>query len=321
MGDPILNVILHGLLFLELKNGSSSPQLQITAPDLSSNHDLLIGVPGNLQNINFKEIHWEDPTLKLKGGLPGLPAVNGVPTDVPDSIFQFSRTSTQVGDIDKSHIQGKIILPWPAKWATIRKDNRPPLTTRLQNKPVDQQVHTDIERRCGNIIGVVTVLTYTYPLSFPPIPGWTPSTNIEIYFQPKGRETVQEVNADLRAASFQLFSSDNFDLAIDISTGNTSTPIGQMPFPPNSGLSIEDELSLNENVMVIDPRNLDPQVKQALLTLEEYLDQLEAAVTTTPLQRTQSSDLSKLKNAAQLRRMPLFIASPANCPTMFLGNP
>ena len=72
-----LNIIVHGLLFLELKSNSV---LAITAPQLDK-HNLLMGTPGNLQNINNQEIHWES-IPGVTPGTPVTPFIEGIPRDV-----------------------------------------------------------------------------------------------------------------------------------------------------------------------------------------------------------------------------------------------
>lgn len=327
-----LNIILHGLLFLELKASPQLTWLEITAPNLSGNHDLLMGTPGNLVNVNGQQIHWE--TLSgLTGGSPQK-LIDGIPLDVPDSILQFDRNETNTGNIDKPNgDQGKIFLPWPAHWDVIRRDNRPAMGTRLPMKSLDQQVHTSIERRCGNTIGVCTVLSYTFSLlKLLPIPGWTPTANVHIYFQPQKLETNADVNNDLRNASFQLFSSDNFDLAMVDTGNNASTPIGRNPFPPNSGLSIIDELSLAETVSVVDPKTIEDEelrkkIAASLLAIQDYLLSI-LLIEANPLSigfsgkhNLSGQGQNKIEERTNTEiAISMLMASPANCPTLFLGG-
>jgi hypothetical protein len=324
----ILNIILHGLFFLELKSTTTLNWLEITAPNLQANHDLSMGVPGNLQNINGQIIPWEQ-LPGLNGGSPGK-LIGGIPMDVPDQIYQFSRHETEVGNIDKQGNQGIIRLPWPKQWRTIRLGDRPSLTTRLSQKSVNTQVHTNIENRCNNVIGVATVLTYDYALSLPPIPGWSPSLNLEIYFQPKDPESIADVNDDLRTASAQLFSSDNFDLAIidSGSSSNASTPIGKTLYPEHSGLSIGDELFLNELVRVIDPSMIDNiDVKDAIVKLQLFLLTLPPIIFESnivphqmpPTSQQESHGIRKMDQIESLNPLNILMASPANCPMFFLG--
>jgi len=287
----ILNIILHGLLFLELKSTTTSSWLEITAPNLQTNHDLWMGVPGNLQNINGQTISWAQ-LPGLNGGSPGK-LIGGIPMDVPDQIYQFGRIETEVGDINPQGNQGIIRLPWPSQWRTIRLGNRPNLTTRLPQKSLNKQVHTCIENRCNNVIGVATVLTYDYALSLPP-------------------------------------TSDNFDLAmVDLgSSSNTSTPIGQMRYPEHSGLSIGDEISLNEVTRVIDPTAVDNvEVKDAIVKLQLFLLTLPPIIFDPDDTRLvhgalrQSADsLYKTDQIDGLKSSNIFMASPANCPLFFLGT-
>ena len=302
-----LNIILHGLLFLELKS-TPNTWLEITAPDLSSNHNLWMGVAGNLQNINNREIHWE--TIPgVTAGRPGDP-VEGIPGDVPDTLFRFSRNTTGVGNIDLPNNQGKIFLPWPGSWDTIRRGPRPNLGTRSPDKPSAQQVHTQLERLCSKTIGVATVLTYDAALDVPQLPGWVPTLNIEIYFQPDQPENVTAVNADLAKASKSLFSSDSFDLQINEKDGSlsASTPIGKTKFRPNSGLTFNDEVSLNEKVAVIDPRELNDPLRKCVAALRSFL-----------LER-QEQKISGTRSETAEFHASLMMASPANCPMFFLGS-
>ena len=319
-----VNIILHGLLFLELKKSASLTWLEITAPQLTD-HNLLVGVPGNLQNINGKEIHWE---TSFQGGQPGV-LNGGIPGDVPREVFQFSRSGAETGDIDGTGIQGKIFLPWPAQWKTIRRGDRPALDTRLPRKSAEKQVQSHIKNRCNTMIGVATVLSYNYPLSLPPIEGWSPSVNIEIYFQPKHREDIRNVNDDLTAASKQLFKSDNFDLIFDTGNSNASTPIGEVQYPDHSGLSVGDEISLNEIVRVVDPKAvIDKTVKDAIATIQAYiltLPPIIVAPDTSAVRESLASQYARhdekrpSQGDSPIQPISVMMASPANCPMLFLG--
>jgi hypothetical protein len=308
-----LNIIVHGLLFLELKSNSV---LAITAPQLDK-HNLLMGTPGNLQNINNQEIHWES----IPGVTPGTPAtpfIEGIPQDVPSTLFKFNRNTTDVGNINLAGDQGKIFLPWPNSWDTIRRGGRPKLTSRLLGtKDPKKQVRTHIERLCSTQIGVATVLTYDFTVSLPSIPNWSPTVNVEIYFQPDNPEKVSEVNDDLATASKKLFSSDSFDLKIDEKDGglSASTPIGQTKYPEHSGLSVTDELSLNEKIMLINPFDLSNPLRKCLVSLQSFLlQQVTVQGQTVKHPSEQNSD-------AELERYSLMMmASPANCPMFFLGG-
>ncbi|HET8887988.1 MAG TPA: hypothetical protein VFQ41_03725 [Candidatus Angelobacter sp.] len=315
MANGSLNIILHGLLFLELNKNSKLTWLEITAPKLPK-HNLLMGTPGNLQNINNQRIHWETG-MGLTPGTPRQPFDEGIPEDVPDTLFRFNRNTTDVGDIDLTGDQGKIFLPWPGQWDTIRRGNRPNLASRLPGKALPKRVNIHIERLCSTQIGVATVLTYDYTTNLPPLPNWSPNVNIEVYFQPDNPETVAEVNADLRTASQVLFSSDNFDLKFkeDDNSIRTSTPIGKTKYPAHSGLTVTDELSLSEKVTLLDPLKIPDGLRDCLSSLESYLllQSSNPGLSGTDASKTITDERAE-------RYMSYMMANPANCPMFFLGG-
>ncbi len=316
----LLNVFLQGLFFLEVKQDADGPWLEITAPEMRTNHDLLAGVPGNLQDINHQIVNWRN----VAGLQHGTPKGSGtIPSDVPNTMYQFTRSATGVGDIVGSN-QGKILLPWPNNFFTIRQAARPGLKTRLPNKPPDSQVHNDIEKLSSKTIGVVTLLQYAFSPNLPPIPEWPmPSINIHFYFQPKTPQQIKDVNEDLKNAS-PVFRNDSFDLQIDENASATA-PIGAAPYP-TIGVSSQDELALNERVQIIPSRRCVP-VQDCLGQLQSCLEELETDLSlaeqtgpnkeTSPLDR-QHGRISKDREKAR-RSLSFMMASPANCPMFFVG--
>jgi hypothetical protein len=323
-GSGLLNVFFQGLFFWELKQDASSSWLEITAPKMEANHDLLGGVLGNLQDLNNQTVDWR--------AVPGLPhctpqpSGTSIPGDVPKTMYQFTRKQTGVGGITGPN-QGKILLPWPSSFFTIRNASRPALTTRIPTKPPGSQVHMDVENLSSTTIGVVTLLQYTFPLNLPPIPGLrSPTVNLHFYFQPKNVQTVPEVNDDLRDAS-PLFQNDNFDLKIDENASAASTPIGASPYP-TIGVTPQDELALNERVLVIPGGRCGTKVQDCLGQIQVCLEAVEADLSlrehTAALQgdkKPSSQERKRVsKNESESRRaLSFMMANPANCPMFFVG--
>lgn len=280
-----INIMIHGLFFMEHKTVTGlGDVLVITAPDLSD-HNFMGGAHDNLVVLNYQTIDWSTPGI-LKGGTP-QPTVDGIPRDVLSTILQFSGIVTKTGGIVGTG-KGQIKLPWPNGFFSRRLGSTPIFLN-------TSQIGNDITSRCGSQTGVVTGFAYSSDWPLPTLPGWGPTLNFHFYFQPPKAHDIDGVNNDLSLAA-AIFGSGAkyFDLQMDDSNVLT-TPVGTGTFVP--GLGVEDEISVDEKLQLVQPTSQKP-----------FLDCLSQGGITI---------------AAPVAGGANFfynLASPANCPNMFLGD-
>jgi hypothetical protein len=225
------NFFIHGLFFLEAKKLDSGKWvLEIKAPKVSG-HVLLGGPRKNLGKLT-------DMDFTTNSGLPDNYAPtydpshpeNPIPTDIKPSILQFTKDETKVGNLapyDPSLYLGRILLPWPKEFFSLRADNFPYITA---GKSV---VADKIKGRCRDSkIGTVTCLQYPYNL-----PG-----AYHIQLLACDYENVCHVNQALIEAKSIFKTPANFDFYIPSEMGATSTDDPSVP-----GAVREDENSEKED--------------------------------------------------------------------------
>lgn len=212
MTDAInyVDVMVHGLFFM-WQNGDN---LELIAPSVntgsSTKHHFLGGFRGRLQKLTGT-VDWLN--IGLIGKKPSSPTDGLKP-----SVLQFSLTDTQLGvwKSDPSIYEGRIVLPWPLEFYSLRCDD-------FGNsfKHLSPNVGANIDKYCKayNRIGVITCLRYAYSSSLP-----APNQNIHCYFQPCTKHSIAEVNDDLKLAGNCFSNCQNFDLEMDRSVGSIYTP-------------------------------------------------------------------------------------------------
>ncbi len=250
-----INVMIQGLFFLERKKKGKTNILEITAPALSDHH-FLGGVRGNLVRLDGRKINWT--RVGLKGGSPKRPRPGcKIPGDVKLTIPQFDRNVTNTGDI-VGKWKGKILLPWPIQFSTLRQGAFPTYKSRTKKKPEETQVGRNVEFHCykdkNSKLGVVTVLRYEYALALPSLAAWKPTLNFHFYFQPPKGHDIDDVNRDLCKASNLFANPDEFEVQIDKQSpaGSVIVPIGQGPYL--LGMGPEDELGIDEHIQLVPER-------------------------------------------------------------------
>lgn len=290
--NATLNVMIHGLFFMELSTDDSDVDfLEITAPDLDD-HDFMGGVRNNLAVLNDEIIDWTKVT-SIHGRAP-QPEVDHIPADVPSTMLQFSRTTTNTGDLVHDY-KGKIKLPWPRNFFSRRLGPIPKFAN-------SSKVGKEITDRCsagGNTkVGVVTGLAYDFDWPFPTLPGLGPTLNFHFYYQPPKGHDINGVNVDLVKAGKIFGSPKDFDLQLD-KNNEAVTPVGTGGFL--TGVGTEDEISLDEKLTRLNPNQID--IPKLLDCLGE---QSKLPIIPVPVEGGGN--------------FFILLASTANCPNMFVGS-
>lgn len=242
-----INVMIHGLFFMTLDPATNN--LSIYAPNIPDHH-FVGGVRGRRIELNT-DVNWSN--IGLIGGSPQWQDNDSskIPSDVPGSIFQFTKTETGVGEFtgDSSKYKGKITLPWPAEWYSLRCDDIDKTFHYDPRSTVGSQVELNCRRKSKLArLGIVTCLRYGYAAIG--LPGWARQLNIHFYCQPCTDHFIPDVNNDLATAAHCFTNYKQFDLRMieDPQDPLPKTPIGLYKcevIPP--GVTLEDELSLNED--------------------------------------------------------------------------
>lgn len=228
--------------------------LYIYAP-LLRDHHFAGGIRGSL-HVYSGVIDWKD--YDLRGGKPTWPAVEGkpdkmrIPLEVKPSMLQFTATETGVGPFvsdNSSALIGKIILPWPKSFWSLRCDK-----IQTHFRPKKSKIATKIKDHCTGgrnaFIGSATCFRYDYAKpQFPPLPEWKQGNNIHFYLQPCTPHKMKEVNKDLQAAAAVFTNPKSFNLRF-ITKESPLTPRGKGNCTPPTGIDPEDERSLNEEEAV-----------------------------------------------------------------------
>ncbi len=264
MADQIinLNVVLHGLFFMELNRNTN--YLEIYAPVVNTPHYFQGGVRGSLVDLSgmASPIDWSgDVNLTGKGSDPTPQG------DVNPAILQFSSygTETGIGGFKPKDLRRLIILKWPMKFTSLR------LTDISNFKPdPGSVVGKNIQKWCSRFgnknVGIAAALQYTYKTSAPVLPGTGLSWNFHFYFNAPPGERTKDVNADLKDAANIFVNQQGFDLHFDENTNYPAVPLDPPASLQNSGLNQEDELSLYEPVKTLVDVSLNQLVMDVLRT-------------------------------------------------------
>jgi hypothetical protein len=222
------NFFIHGLFFMELITHNGKPALEIKAPKVSGH--VLLG--GARKNLNFiQDVDFTSLMPDLPSTTPTIVKPNPIPLQVRKSVLQFSRAETGVGNLkayDPSVYLGRIILPWPDDFYSLRADNFPYPGAGIST------VADKVKNRCGGSkIGTVTCIQYPYK-----IPG-----SLHFHMLACEQEDVCHVDHALTEASKIFANPSKFDFQIGY--GMSQTPVDNNP--PVTGAIPEDENSAQED--------------------------------------------------------------------------
>jgi len=282
-----VNILIHGLFFMTYD--PSSQNLVILAPNITGHH-FVGGVRGNRAQLSG------DVNLTSAGLQPGFPDFPGdplttVPRDVKGSIPQFTRDETGLGDFstDSSRFVGRIILPWPGRFHSLRCDD---LATTFDYDPhsfVGARIEARSRAKGSSMIGVVLCLRYK--VANPNQVPWPANLNPHYYLQPCLPHDADGVNDDLYQASFCFTNHDKFDFRML----KPKTPIPRT----DPGLN-----KCNDNPPGLDPNGAD----------ENSLDE-ENAAHAPDVMSICAQDKADTANGGPGEPA----VSPANCPIFYVG--
>jgi hypothetical protein len=231
-----VNILLNGLFFLEVDKANKL--LLISAPKVRD-HTFLAGTRQNLQPSTGFD--WSPASFGLTGKDPTFSSDPDIPTDITNSILQFTKNETGVGPLktDPSLYFGKVILPWPLTITPLRIDHLPAFD------PSKTNVGPKIKARCGSQIADVICLQYNYQFSGPVLPPTNPTTNFHLHMLccKDSDGSVQHINDALTDAAGTFTNQGKFDLRMQGAVQPTT--IDQPP--PITGVSPEDERAAIED--------------------------------------------------------------------------
>lgn len=230
-----VNILLHGLFFMEFKPQSNADTLVITAPDIKEHKHCM------LHNGLFMEFPLEKPfQMDLRTQLTDL-----VPGKIDSfehypAIPQFSKTQAKVGELVGQNYRLRIVLPLPQEIVPLRCGSLMDF-----GGAAEGQVKESIMSECGkggnNQFALVTCLRYLKSHANASPPGSTHSFYAEHMQVPDPQQTNQAYKT-----AGQLFSHpENFDLRLRV-TPPPSLPRVPRDFHPGFGVSSDDEISLPE---------------------------------------------------------------------------
>lgn len=270
---------VHGLFFMTYN--SSTGNLEILAPRIDKHHFVSGPIGLRAEQPDGTALHFENSGLQ--GGQPQWPSgTRDIPMDVPGTILQFTQQDANLGGFDMSNpnnFVGKIILPWPLDFISLRTSDLATTFPFVQGKKpaLGEAIQSRSKAKGSDVAGIVTVLRYS--TNAPPPP------KMHFYLQPCTDEKITEVNADLTQVANCFLNHTNFNLQLD-----TNAKI-----PPTSRGS-DDERSLEED--------FSPDI-QAICPLQPIGTKGEPA------------SVQKSTTAGGNASQPA--VSPANCPTFFVG--
>lgn len=308
-------ILLHGIMFMEHGTQEISPQKDIhtlvaTLPSIAS-HILFCGLPpSSIVRCDTASIDWTSsglpttnkPNANFSSSCTLTIQPSDIPQDIPQSMLQFSRSDTDVGQLNQTqYIAHKLIFPWPNDFQTIRLNDRPPFDTDFPAKQ-KVQVKDAIARCCPSPVGVVSVLHYVSgPIAPPFPPGSQPVTKYHYYFQdPSG---LGDINSHLKEAKKVFQNSNNFDLTVNMEGEVlTSAPVEAPGLP---GLDESDEYAY-----------LEPHKLSKFVSL--YLKEKKARKLAKTTKKKKDYKVAK-SLAAELDERLQGLASSANCPNFYIG--
>jgi hypothetical protein len=237
-----VNLLIHGLIFIRPNQGN----VELIAPRLAPHtvkHHFLGGVRGNLNEL-LGDVDWTQ--IGLAGPqAPTLPP-GQMPKNLKNTIPQFSLSGLDLGDWNPQYFLGRIIVPWPVNFFSVRCDY---FGRAFQHNGL--RVGREIEQRCtgGNVNAEICLCTclqyqYTKPLT---IPGWNAGTNLHCYFEPCIVHTIDDVNEDLIQAQNLFTKPQHFDLQMRHSAGSIVTRRGSSCPDPAPDVAQDDDYSLTED--------------------------------------------------------------------------
>ncbi len=202
-----VNVLIHGLFFMTLNKVTTN--LEILVPNIPDHH-FVVGLRGS-RVITSGTVDLTDPAIGLKGGTP-TQSPNGIPADIPGSIFQFTKAETGIGDFSKDPAKflGRIILPWPAKFFCLRCDDIKSTFLYDPSSLVGSRIELNARLKNSTVLGIVPCLQYTRA-TVAALP-WASSFNLHFYLQPTSPHDINAVNTDLSLAASCFMNPKQFDL-------------------------------------------------------------------------------------------------------------
>lgn len=244
-----LNIVLHGLMFMELNRTSGF--LEISAPLMKQHaHRFKGGTRGNLVDL-IGPIDWTGGKLTGKQGDPD-------PTkDVSPGILQFSKhpLETEVGAFNPKDAKRLIKLPWPISFSAYRAADINSFTP--QPGVIGQNILKWCKRtnattgKPNTMVGLITVLNYTYDFPDLPIPGLTHSWTLHFFHNGNLHGPIAEVNDDLQDAADAFTNPAGFDVRLKPDGNYPRVPLDPANILPK-GMTPEDELSLDEPITALD---------------------------------------------------------------------
>jgi hypothetical protein len=221
---------VHGLFFMTYN--SSTGNLEILAPRIDKHHFVSGPVGLRAEQQDGTVLHFENSGLQR--GQPQWPSgTHDIPLDVPGTILQFTQQDANLGGFDMSNPKnfvGKIILPWPLDFTSLRTSDLANTFPFVQGKrpPLGEAIQNRSSTKGSKAVGIVTVLRYSTNASPPP--------KMHFYLQPCTDETITDVNADLAQVANYFVNHTNFNLELQ----NVKIPV--------TSRGSDDEKSLEEDV-------------------------------------------------------------------------
>jgi len=241
--SPDVNILIHGLFFMTYN--PTTDNLEILAPKITD-HLFVGGIRGSRVQLPSSPVILTN--AGLKAGTPHFPGGNKrkIPNEIKGTILQFTRDETGVGDFSgATNFVGKIILPWPEEFHSIRCDDRAKTFKADPSSVVGQRIEDNCNGKGKSKAGVVTCLRYKVvdPKALP----WPSGANPHFYLQPCMDHDSNAVNADLAEVKQCFVNPTSFDLQLIPLPTIPRTPIGKNKCQDNpAGLTPDDELSLDE---------------------------------------------------------------------------
>jgi hypothetical protein len=246
----IVNVLVHGLIFMRLSPGQTF--LELVIPKLietsTTPHQFLGGVRGNLNQLNGV-VEWRDKGFI--GDVAPRIGAKEMPSTLTKSVLKLSMTSTNLGGWNNANEAGKIMIQWPKRISSLRCDY---FDRVFLYDTAHANIGDEIKSRCrGTNInaktGIVTCLEYQYDTAAGvTIPNWSPGMNVHCYFEPLMKHSITEVNEDLGQAASLFQDPTKFDLQMRKDADGVFTAPGETCPNSAAGINTGDDLSLGESL-------------------------------------------------------------------------
>lgn len=302
-------ILLQGLMFMELNTDKGVDTLVVKVPVISG-HSLYCGVSASSAlPCDITCIDWTSTGLphnahssNFSSSCTIATSPSDIPQDIPQSMLQFSRSDTGVGDPNQAKYTAyTLTFPWPNHFYAIRSNDLPPFDTDFPVK-LQVKVKDAIKRCCPSQVGVISVLHYVSGPVVPPCPaGSQPVSKYHYFFQdPSGSG---DINSHLKEAKNIFQNPRNFDLTVDMSGGVLqSAPLVDPGLP---GLDETDEYAY-----------LECHQLSAIVSL--YLREQKAKRKAKKSGKKDDREAAKIL-ATKLNDEIHHFASSANCPNFYVG--